>query len=100
MQCSDLKKKLFWRAKKKDQQLIPPTPIDRFDKKGKRIRPTPGYYWKWTRENADKLVKAHQDSKDIPKSAWNRGTMQFSKEGKALLPKYNGFLSDTRSLAQ
>ena len=87
MQCSDHKRKLFWRAKKKDQQLIPPTPI-------------PGYYWKWTSENADKLVKAPQDSKDIPKSAWNRGTMQFSKEGKALLPKYNDFLSDTRSLVQ
>ena len=87
MQCSDLKKKLFW-AKGIKAELKPMKKSDS------------GYYWKWTRENADKLVKAHQDSKDIPKSAWNRGTMQFSKEGKALLPKYNDFLSDTRSLVQ
>ena len=88
MQSSDFKKKLFWRANKKDQQLMP-------EKKH-----CSGYYWKWTKENADKLLKTHQDSKEIPKSAWNHGTMEFNKERRALRPKYNDFLSDTRSLVQ
>ena len=93
MQSSDVKTKLFWRAKKKDQQLKPPTPT----MKGTCHT---GYYWKWTKENAQKLVKKHQDSKDIQKSAWNHGTMKINEAGKVQLPKYNDFLSDTRSLIQ
>ena len=93
MQCSDVKTKLFWRAKKKNQQLLPITPMPHPCKNH-------GYSWKWTPRDAQKLVKKVQDSKDIPKSAWNHGTMEINAEGRVLFPKYNNFLSDTRTLIQ
>ena len=87
MQCSDNKRKLFWvKGVKGDLK-----PIKKSDS---------GYSWKWTKEDAQKLVKAHQDSRTDVKSAWNHGTMEINAKGKVLLPKYNDFLSDTRSLIQ
>ena len=90
MQCSDVKKKLFWVTGVKSHLK----PMKKCDT---------GYSWKWTKQNAETLVKNHQDTKpDVGRqgSAWNHGTMQITANGTAVLPKYNDFLSDTKTLIQ